>query len=402
MKSVEAEIRIFIEEYFKAYFAERDFSKVTPFLSQDISLIGTGLHEISVTAEESFHLYKEDFKEVPKPIKFFNLDINLNIIDTNFCLAFGNFAMKGESNGINFTIDPLRYSMTIVKENAQWKLLHLHISTPNNLQDDNEVYPLQKLVSQNVLLNQKVEERTKKLVEANKRLTESNSTKEKLFSIIAHDIKSPFNTLLGFVNALQNQYDEFDAEDHKKFIGYINDSANKIYTLADNLLIWSKLQQNMFEINLTPLNLNKIVRKSSDLFNETIRNKNINFLNKTDHSIFVMSDEFMLDTILRNLISNAIKYTDTNGFITIGAVNSKVNGEITVFVEDTGIGIPSDRIDTLFNSEVNVSTEGTDYEKGTGLGLYLCKEFINLHGTRIWAESELGKGSKICFTLKKL
>ncbi|NOR87913.1 MAG: hypothetical protein GQ527_09910 [Bacteroidales bacterium] len=404
METKYQEIETFIKEYFRIYFTERNYDKLLPFFSPDISVIGTGLHEIGKNAKDTILLYQKDLQEVKSPIQYSDLDININILTSHFSVVSGKFSLKGESKGIAFTIDPLRYSFTIRKEIGAWKILHLHISTPNDQQMDDELYPLQKLITQNELLNQKVEERTKELSEVNKSLIDSNKTKEKLFSLIAHDIKTPFNSLMGFIDILKTQYDDFDSSQHKKFINIISDSSNKIFNLTDNLLIWSKLQQDMFVCNFQPINLNNIIQASADTCSEMLIGKEIILMNKIPKAIIVLSDEFMLKTIFRNLISNAIKFSNPGGLITISIHNLSpdMKDEKTISVEDTGIGIPQEQINKLFSSEVNLSTDGTNKEKGSGLGLSLCKEFIGLHGTKIWVESDLNKGSKFYFNLKFL
>lgn len=217
-------------------------------------------------------------------------------------------------------------------------------------------------------------------------------------------IKSPFSALLGLVEVLKNQYDEFDSTQHKKFIGYISESTQKIFNLADNLLIWSKLQLDKFDPDLKPIYLKQNVQACEEIYSEMLKNKEVTFYNTISSSTMVLSDEFMLSTIFRNLISNAIKYTKPGGSITV-FINEKVENaadEITIGISDTGVGIPKKRIGELFGSIINTSTEGTNREKGSGLGLILCKEFILLLGNNIWVESEVGEGSTFYFNLKAL
>jgi signal transduction histidine kinase len=402
MDEKKKEIVTFVEEYFKIYFTERNYSKLMPLLSPEITVIGTGINEFGKNAKDTLLLYKKDFSEVTNHIEYSNLDINVTVSTSHFSIVTGDFSIKGVADGISFVIDSVRYSFIIRKENGTWKILHLHISTPNDKQEDDELYPLQKLIKQNELLNQKVEERTTKLVEVNTRLKKSNQTKEKLFSIIAHDIKSPFSNLLGFIDILKNNYEEYDIDQHKKFINIISDSSHRIYSLTDNLLLWSNLQQDRIDCNLKPINLKNIVQESAELFNEILGTKNINFLNNIDNSIIVLSDEFMLSTIFRNLISNAVKFSHPNGSITISIDDSNPNpeDELTVCVEDTGVGMSKEKISKLFTSDINESTVGTNNEKGTGLGLSLSKEFINLLGNKLYVESKPNFGSKFYFNLK--
>lgn len=300
MKVEKRDIIAFVEEYFKVYFTERNNSKIKPFLSPNLSVVGTGIHEIANTANDSLILFKKDFEEVTTPIKYSNLEINIPVHTDCVSIVSGVLSLTGEAAGITFNIDPIRYSFTVIKENESLKILHIHMSTPNDQQEEDELYPLQKLIKQNELLNQKVAERTKELVEANNDLKKSNQTKEKLFSIIAHDIKNPFNTLLGIVDILQSQYEDFDVIQQKKYIKMISDSSNKIYNLADNLLIWAKIQQDRFHCKLKPLNLRNIVQKSSEIYNEMLTNKKIDLKNVIDKSIIVLCDEFMLSTIYQS------------------------------------------------------------------------------------------------------
>ncbi|MEZ5070467.1 MAG: ATP-binding protein [Bacteroidales bacterium] len=402
MESRKKEIAAFVGDYFRAYFTERDYAKVVSFLSPDITVIGTGFDEVGRTARESLRLYRLDMEEVSEPVRYSKLEINVQVETPHYCVVSGELAINGEADGIAFAIDPLRYSMLISTEGDRFLIVHHHISTPNDMQEEGEMYPLQKLIKQNETLNEAVEERTRRLVEANQRLSESNRTKETLFSLVAHDIKAPFNSLLGFVDILQNQYDEFDAAQHKKYIRHISESSHRIFNLADNLLIWAKLQQDMFDPDFEPIPLRKIIQESADVYESMWKSKGIAFGNRVDPSRKVLSDEFMISTIFRNLLSNAIKYCHQDGSVEVYEVNSgsRSGDEITVCVEDTGIGIHEKRLQELFHSKINASTDGTGREKGSGLGLVLCKEFMDLHRSRIWAESEEGHGSRFYLTFK--
>lgn len=393
------EIRQFVEDYFRIYFTERDFEKIKTLFSCEMTVIGTGLHEIGRNPKETLKLYKKDTSEVTRPINYSNLEINIITIDPHFSVVSGNFSINGESDGIKFSIPNLRYSITIRKENDEWKIIHLHISTPNDQQEEDELYPLQKLIKQNEILNNKVEERTRELLEANQSLLKSNQTKDKLLSIISHDIRSPFNGLLGFSDLLAERYDEYDSTRHKHFIKLIRDSSYRIYNLVNNLLIWSNSQRNKMEFNPTKLNLRDLATDCSEIFHQSLISKNIGLLNNIDEKFMVNADELMVSTIFRNLISNSLKFTKPGGQISISAIEQSKD-EITICVEDNGVGMKEDQITKLFESDSNISTIGTNNEKGSGLGLAVCKDFINYHGSRIWAESNINKGSRFFFNLK--
>ncbi len=229
-----------------------------------------------------------------------------------------------------------------------------------------------------------------------------NATKDKFFSIIAHDLKNPFNTMLGFSEFLLKKFDDYDKEKQKKFIGIIRDDIENTYKLLENLLLWSQSQRGQLEYMPEKENLFLSVSESVELLDLSASSKKISLINKINENIYVNVDSNMLSTVIRNLISNAIKFTPENGKIIIKSKVVKSDdkrnyNEITV--EDTGIGISKEKLKKIFSNDENTSTRGTAGERGTGLGLILCKEFVEKHKGNIRAESEVGKGSKFIFTL---
>lgn len=242
-----------------------------------------------------------------------------------------------------------------------------------------------------------VEERTRTIRENEQKLIESAKTQDKLYSIIAHDLKSPFNSLLGFANLLHEEYDEYSDEERKKYIDIMRSSSEGIFFLLENLLEWTR--NSLEDIHYKPirLELNKTVRQSITLVEKNADLKNINILNEIPKNTFVYADENMVRTIFRNLLSNAIKFTHNGGKITI---DSSLNNDFIVCsVTDNGIGISPENISKLFKVESTIRKKGTSNERGTGLGLALCKEFVEKNGGNISVESEPEKGSKFVFTL---
>ncbi|MCK5171454.1 MAG: HAMP domain-containing histidine kinase, partial [Bacteroidales bacterium] len=225
---------------------------------------------------------------------------------------------------------------------------------------------------------------------------------DKFFSIIAHDLKSPFNSMLGFSELLMKRFDKYDIQHQKKFISNIYYSIHNTYKLLENLLLWSRTQRGIIDFNPEPENLYLILVEIIELLSQSATNKSINIKNEISEDIFVKADKNMLSSILRNLISNAIKFTHKGGEIIIEAQlrNDKNKQDfIEISVCDNGIGIKSEIKSKLFSISENISTKGTKNESGTGLGLILCKEFIEKHGGKIGAESELGKSSIFHFTI---
>ena len=240
------------------------------------------------------------------------------------------------------------------------------------------------------------------LKESQEKLRESNISKDKFFSIIAHDLKSPFNAMLGFSEILNENFDEYSSDEQKKFVSFIYQGLQNTYNLLENLLQWSRSQKGMIDFRPEKTNLFLLTNEAIDLQNQSVEQKCIKLTNQIDENVFVDADKDMLSTIIRNLLSNAIKFTTKHGEVKIKAVSIPTEdkkGFIEVVVNDTGVGISKEIQSKLFDIGENTSTEGTNKEKGTGLGLILCKEFIEKHGGKIWVESEVGKGSSFCFTL---
>jgi signal transduction histidine kinase len=231
----------------------------------------------------------------------------------------------------------------------------------------------------------------------NKKLSELNVLKDKFFGIIAHDLKNPFSAIFGFTNILLNEYESLDDDEKKKLITSIDDSGRQTYKLLENLLYWSRLQTGGIEFKPKKLNLNEIILDVFFILESTAKFKNISLTADTPDDITVFGDEDLIKTILRNLISNGIKFTRQGGKISVRSINE--NSHVEISVKDNGIGISKEIKDRLFQIDNMSTSEGTNGEKGTGLGLILCKEFVEKIGGKIWVESEIGKGSRFIFTI---
>lgn len=227
------------------------------------------------------------------------------------------------------------------------------------------------------------------------RLNELNATKDKFFSIIAHDLKSPFNSIVGFSNLLINQIREKNYEDVERYAEIIKQSSEQAMELLTNLLVWSQTQTGRIEFSPEYFDLHEVADKVVNLLSNTARQKAIHIDPHIRKNLRVFADKAMIDTILRNLISNAIKFTEKKGKITIQA--GITDNSFSVTVIDTGVGIDADDVDKLFNMTDSFSTKGTHDESGTGLGLLLYKDFVDRHNGIIRVESEPGKGSTFCF-----
>jgi two-component system, sensor histidine kinase and response regulator len=236
-----------------------------------------------------------------------------------------------------------------------------------------------------------------RLQQREKDLREVNSAKDTLFSIIGHDLKTPFFTIMGLADILLTNYNEYSDDERKELISYINESAKVSHILLDNLLNWTRLQTGTIKGEPVNLNIEQIIRENMELLRSQALAKNVSLQSEIDEEIVVFADTNMLNTILRNLINNAIKYTPRKGSVNIKVSKKELHALITVI--DSGIGIPLHKLEKLLSAKDSSSTLGTENESGTGLGLVLVKEFVQLNNGTIKVESEVGKGTSFFFTL---
>jgi PAS domain S-box-containing protein len=235
----------------------------------------------------------------------------------------------------------------------------------------------------------------------NKELEELNASKDKFFSIIAHDLKSPFNGFLGLTKMMSENINDFSITELQEISTNLSSSAGNLYQLLENLLQWSRMQRNLIEYIPKNFNLSSIIIKNINVAKESAKLKEINFFTDIPEDLIVTVDEQMCNTVLRNLISNAVKFTPRGGKIEIGATVKPSESFTVIYVKDNGIGIDRETISKLFKFDEKVSQKGTEGEPSTGLGLLLCKEFIEKHNGRIWVTSEIGIGSTFYFNLPK-
>jgi signal transduction histidine kinase/Flp pilus assembly protein TadD len=246
---------------------------------------------------------------------------------------------------------------------------------------------------------EEVEKFNSKLNETNNLLNQSNSTKDKFFSIIAHDLKNPFVTLLGASEVLKNDNSIMVEEDKTEFIEMIYNDANKLYSLLENLLFWASSQTGNLHAKKRTLNLNNLVAEITLLYKSSLDYKNINLDIKIPKEYQINFDEFMFNTIIRNLLSNAIKFSFNGGKIII--VAEEIDGKIHLLVKDNGMGIEKKNLPKLFDESSNYKELGTNKEKGTGLGLILCRDFARENNADIEVTSDVGKGTTFELIMEK-
>jgi len=231
----------------------------------------------------------------------------------------------------------------------------------------------------------------------NAELKDLNLTKDKLFSIIAHDLRSPFSGIVGLSELLLDRWETYSAEEAKGFLGLIGQSAEETLNLLDNLLDWARSQTGQMKLHREKLSLAAVFREVREIAKVSAQAKAVALNSGILEDLEVFADANLLKTILRNLVSNAVKFTESGGEIHISAKIK--DGDVAVTVADTGVGMSEETVKGLFSLETNKSRKGTQSENGSGLGLLLCHELVKKHGGEIRVASQLGEGSQFSFTL---
>lgn len=311
----------------------------------------------------------------------------------------------------------------VITSNGEERLISWHNSTLKNIQGEITGFlsagmditdmkmmeeDLKKHLDDLAIQNQMVEEQGFKINQANEQLLvsqeelkELNATKDKFFSIIAHDLKNPIGASKQLMDIIADDYDDLEETERKEIINEIAKATNNTYELLLQLLDWSRSQRGKIDFNPDKIDASYITKNNIDLFKTAANNKEITLVNDIPVNTFVYADANMLTTIIRNLLSNSIKFTPNKGQIIVSSEPSSDENFIELSVSDNGVGISEENLKRLFKLDTSNSTLGTNNEKGTGLGLILVKEFIEKNGGNIWVESEEQKGSKFIFTMPK-
>jgi ligand-binding sensor domain-containing protein/signal transduction histidine kinase len=256
-----------------------------------------------------------------------------------------------------------------------------------------------KLIEEKKRLELKILERTEEIVRQKDKLDELNSTKDKFFSILAHDLKSPFSSLYSMSELLSGGYDTLDEPDRRTGLLKINKLAELIFRLLENLLMWSRSQRGGIEFSPIPFNLSRLVEVNVNLHKLTAQEKGILLQNKVEGENLAFGDLEMINTVVRNLISNAVKFTPDNKAVTVEIIED--SGFFEVLVKDQGVGISPENMQKLFHIDVKYKTTGTAGETGTGLGLIICREFVEKNGGKIWCESRENFGTTFHFSIPR-
>jgi signal transduction histidine kinase len=248
-----------------------------------------------------------------------------------------------------------------------------------------------------IKLNRILEGKNRLIEKSEQELRLLNASKNKFFSIIAHDLKNPLHNILGYSYLLNKDYHRFNEDERRKFAFDIHQSTNNIFRLLQNLLEWSRSQTGNLNFSPAVVEYQRVLDNSLSVLRSLADQKNIEIKTGNDPDLKLFADPLMIETVLRNLINNAIKFTPEGGQIEVSA--KVVDGQVLISVSDTGIGISEEETQNLFRIDSKVKRKGTNNEDGSGLGLILCHEFVDKHSGKIWVESSPGKGSKFIFNI---
>lgn len=250
---------------------------------------------------------------------------------------------------------------------------------------------IQKYLAEMEESKRKLEEYSKELEESEQSLIDLNTRKDKFFSIISHDLRSPFNSLIGLSDFMVSEFKTLDSEELHEGLKSVNRNARNIFALLENLLEWAKIQMGRQEIDLKEVNLLALALNVIEVFKLSIQNKNLQLDITIDEDVHVFVDENMLNTAIRNIISNSVKFTPEKGKITLS--NSSDKDYCELIISDSGIGIEKEQLDNLFEIDSLKSTPGLKGEKGSGLGLVLTKDLVEANGGTLSISSEINKGT---------
>lgn len=254
-----------------------------------------------------------------------------------------------------------------------------------------------KDITQTKLIQNELNNTLLKVETTNNKLQEIIQQKDKFFSIIAHDLRSPFSGFIGLTQLITEEFQFLSNEELKSLTNELNKSANNLFKLLENLLEWSRIQRGMVKFNLEHISLYDKIQKNIDLLQSKADLKSIQIVNKVPFDSFIYADNQMIDVVIRNILANAVKFTNNGGLVEVFMRQS--NNFIEVQIKDNGIGMPDEIISELFKIDSKSSRIGTANEPSTGLGLLLCKEYVEKHGGTIWAENNPDKGSSFYFTI---
>ncbi|ELR70489.1 two-component response regulator [Fulvivirga imtechensis AK7] len=371
--------------FYEIYTASSAADGLKIIQENDISVIITDQRMPGMTGIEFLKQLPEDLLAIRMILTGFS-DVSAIIEAINSGKVYRYITKPWDKDELKMTIDNALEALTLRKNNQ---------ALVQELKDINEQLE-QKVVERTAELEQALEE----INVQNNELEELNATKDKFFSIVAHDLRSPISALAGFSEILAGNGKQLPPEKVAEYSKELNKSVKNVLSLIENLLTWAYSQMNKANLNPTEVDVNAVIEKILTQLAAVAGNKNINLEMDLADGLKVYADEDHLKLVLRNLISNAIKFTEPGGKVSV-TTKAIDKSKAEIVVADTGVGMSIEKLTTLFNIGDNQSTKGTAGEKGTGLGLILCKEFVEKNSGSIEVASLKGMGTTFTVTLNQ-
>ncbi len=402
-----------LRPYYKLYIADDGFKamqvaidKLPDLILLDVMMPGKSGYEViqelktnSITANIPviFLTARADSEDIVHGFTLGGVDYITKPFNQNEILARikTHLDLKNYRDTINTQNDLLN------KQNTELSEIKIQLEKKNNELEYAMKFMEQNFNELNMLYNKILisENTLEKSYEDMKKL---NAEKDKFFSLVAHDLRNPFSGLLGITDLIYKEFDLFEKDELIEMIKSMYDSVRYVYKFMEDLLEWSRSQQGKINMNIENIDLYELVNNAMFTISSNANDKQIKILSEIPESTMMMCDRNMIATVIRNLITNAVKFSNKGGLISITTDNFEEGSDkfIRVCVTDQGVGMSKKVVDDLFNlNKSEISRLGTDNEKGSGLGLVICKDFICKHKGKIWAESEEGNGSKFYFAL---
>ena len=296
--------------------------------------------------------------------------------------------------GVDYITKPFQHEEVLARVKTHLTIRKLQ----QELRQQNET--LERYAEMLAQKNDELKAKNAELDEKNSQLNLLNADKDKFFSIIAHDLRNPIGALRELPQLIAENLDNYSKDELRRLITMQRDAARNLFELLENLLTWSRMQRGLIEFNPEPIQISALVQRSIALLTPSAAQKAITLTQAVNPSLLGMADHKMIDAVVRNLISNAIKFTNQGG--TIDVSGNDDGAFMTIAVKDDGVGIGEQFLPKLFRIDEQYRRTGTANERGTGLGLILCKEFVERNGGEIRVESKIGNGSTFSFTLPKI
>ncbi len=397
-EKLKKEERVIFESYMKYFssYSSRNWEKMIETFHPDISVVGTGLDEVNLTSVRAMEFFRREFEQAPEMLGYQITDAHVQIISEDTSVVVLTCDMEFRTNSQTYYVPDNRTTAVMKKTPEGWKLIHGHWSQPAMGQDIGESIPYKKLQEENKHLEQLVNARTRQMEIQNKKLEKLNRTKNHLFSIIAHDLRSPFNSFMGLSEVMVLNFEKNypKKEYFHTRLGIINQQARYLFSIADNLLNWARTQIDEVNVEIKSCTINTIINEQLAGLKELYFTKKIDIQKVTDEEVVFLTDPEIISIIIRNILTNAIKYSFECGIIRVEC--KLVNSNLVIAVHDSGAGMTKKQITKIMQSDSFVtSSQGTHNEKGTGIGLRLCIELLKNIGGEMTIQSRVGKGSTV-------